>query len=217
MIARGAAAGALAERILVSRPRRRQAPTRARAKVSADAEDLEAVQETLLGNPDAFGLIVERYTPVVFSLAYRFLGSVEEAEDAVQEIFLRAYRSLARFKLSSRFFTWLYTIALNWLRSRARRLGRRRRTTSELPDPHLMVASAGADPVAIALAGETDRLIQDAIERLRPTYREVFVLHHVQELQVREIAEILRVPEGTVKTRLFRARKEMATALVELR
>ncbi len=145
---------------------------------------------------------------MLFALAARMLGDREEAADAVQEIFLRAYRALPRFRLGARFHTWLYTIALNWLRSRLRSRRSRRRIEARLPLP-----DAGPDPGDVALDRESERLAAEALERLAPRYREPFVLRHSQELSIREIGEALGLPEGTVKVRLHRARLLLAKAL----
>ena len=179
-----------------------------------DSSDLVAVQATLLGDTNAFAAVVDRYAPVLFTLALRMLGDPEEAEDAVQEIFLRAFRSLGRFRLDARFYTWLYTIAMNWLRSRLRR---RRRGISAHAAVRSDLAARGhgvPDPADLAVAADGERLAQAAIDRLRPRRREVFVLRQVQGQSVAETATILGIPEGTVKTRLHRARKALAEALI---
>lgn len=174
----------------------------------SDALDLLAVQKTLQGNPGAFSELVERYTPLLFSLAYRMLGNREEAEDAVQEIFLRTFGSLHRFRLSARFYTWLYSIALNWLRSRLRwmRLRARRELGAEAGGPQTPAESPGVDPADRLAAREAERLLQEAIGALTPRYRAIFVLRHAQGLSIADISALLNLPEGTVKTRLHRAR-----------
>jgi RNA polymerase sigma-70 factor (ECF subfamily) len=182
-----------------------------------EASDLLAIQETLRGNRNAFAQIVERYTPLLYSLAFRMLGRGEEAQEAVQEIFLRAYRALPRFRLERRFHPWLYTIALNYLRTGARRRHRRRglrlvRLAEELDT----VADRGELPAAAAEREDGERLAQEALAGLPPLYREVFLLREVEGLGVRDAAEALGVPEGTVKVRLHRARKELVRRLAEL-
>jgi RNA polymerase sigma-70 factor (ECF subfamily) len=176
-----------------------------------DARDLLAVQKTLQGHPQAFAELVERYTPLLFSLSYRMLGSREEAEDAVQEIFLRAFGSLHRFRLASRFYTWLYTIALNWLRSRLRRIRtHERRELFPLANcPEVTSGNPQPEPADRLAAREAERLLRIAIGALPPRYRSVFVLRHAQDLSIAEIAAVLKLPEGTVKTRLFRARQRL--------
>lgn len=162
----------------------------------------------LRGEETAFRDLVDRYTPVLFALSARMLGDREEAADAVQEIFLRAYRALPRFRLNARFHTWLYTIALNWLRSRLRSRRSRRAVEARLPPP-----AGGPDPADVALDREAERLAAAALDGLPPRYREPFVLRHSQELSIREIGDVLGLPEGTVKVRLHRARLMLAAAL----
>jgi RNA polymerase sigma-70 factor (ECF subfamily) len=177
-----------------------------------EASDLLAIQETLRGNRNAFAQIVERYTPLLYSLAFRMLGRGEEAQEAVQEIFLRAYRALPRFRLERRFHPWLYTIALNYLRTVARRQRRRRglRLVREELDT---VADRGELPAAAAEREDGERLAREALAGLPPLYREVFLLREVEGLSVRDTAEALGVPEGTVKVRLHRARQELVRRL----
>lgn len=179
---------------------------------NTDAQDLWAVQATLSGNPAAFEEIVKRYTPLLYSLAYRLLGHGEEAEDAVQEILEKAFRALPRFRISQRFFPWLYTIGLNHLRSLERRRKRRRRLKIVNAEPERVLefaASEQGNPVRRSELKEGERLAQEALDMLRIEYREVFVLRQIQGLSVQEVAEVLMMPEGTVKTHLHRARKQM--------
>ena len=184
-----------------------------------DSEDLWAVQATLNGHPRAFEAIVERYTPMLYSLAYRLLGPGAEVEDAVQEIFEKAFRNLARFRIKQRFFPWLYTIAMNHLRSLQRRRRRHNRLKMGAGDPQAIlerVATAAEDPAADSELREGEQLAQQALDSLRTEYREVFVLRQIQGLSVQETAEALKIPQGTVKTYLHRARREMIDFLAEI-
>ena len=184
---------------------------------SDDPRDLLAVQRTLQGDTGAFGEIVDRYTPMLYSLSYRLLGNREEAEDAVQEIFERAYRSIGRFRLGSRFYTWLYTIGVNWLRS-ALRKRRRRGYDVALPDElrdRRNGPCEGRDLAALLAEREAHEAALRAIGSLTAMYRIVFVMHYFELMPLQHIADVLRVPVGTVKTRLRRARTALATALTE--
>jgi RNA polymerase sigma-70 factor (ECF subfamily) len=180
-----------------------------------DARDLLAVQRTLQGDSAAFSEIVNRYTRPIYSLAFRLLESREEAEDAVQEVFLNAFRSLHSFKLEARFYSWLYTIAVNKIRSLLRKGRRGRRTVSldgdnvpDLPDkrenPQLMVVSRSEEERA-----------HELLSTLKPIYRIAFVLRFMEDMPLQEMAEVLDIPLGTVKARLHRARKQMISALAE--
>jgi RNA polymerase sigma-70 factor (ECF subfamily) len=183
-----------------------------------DTQDLLAIQETLRGDRRAFEGVVRRYTPVLYSLAYRLLGAREEAEEAVQETFLRAFRALPRFRLGRRFHPWLYAIALNYLRTRYRRERRRAALRARPLEEALDVPGApqtGADPAGEVERAAAERLAQEALEGLPSRYREVFVLRQIEGLAVREVAEILGLPEGTVKSFLHRGRALLIARLAD--
>ena len=175
----------------------------------SDEQDIERVQN---GDTGAFRQIVTRYTPVIYSLSYRMTGDTEEAEDAVQEIFTKAYRALDTFDPSRRFFSWLYTIAVNHLRTINRKKER-------VPSPHVpyeetvdesVRRDTNSDaPDTTAVRREGERLAQRALDGLDPKYREVFVLRMVEGISGKETARILDLPENTVKTYLRRARKTL--------
>jgi RNA polymerase sigma-70 factor (ECF subfamily) len=174
------------------------------------------VQATLNGDARAFDEIVKRYTPLLYSLAYRLLGRGEEAEDAVQDILEKVFRALPRFRISQRFFPWLYTIGVNHLRSVQRRHRRRSRWKLVNAEPQRVLESLPSDrqnPAEHSELEEGERLAHEALQVLRPEQREVFVLRQIQGLSVQEVAEVLGIPEGTVKTHLHRARKAMIAFL----
>lgn len=180
-----------------------------------DARDLVAVQNTLQGERDAFAWIVEKYTPLVFSLAIHLLGRREEAEEAVQEVFLRVYRSLGRFRLGRRFHPWLYTIALNYLRSQRRGRWRRR---GMVQVPYLEEATPSPErdcfqPESLLEEREGERMARAALDGLPRKYREVFVLRQIEGMSVQDAAQVLSLPEGTVKTHLHRARSRLIEVL----
>jgi RNA polymerase sigma-70 factor (ECF subfamily) len=182
-----------------------------------EASDLLTVQRTLRGERNAFADIVERYTALLYSLAFRMLGRGEEAEEAVQEIFLLAFRALPRFRLQRRFHPWLYTIALNHLRTVARRQRRRWDQRLVRLGERIEAVADRSEPQASLLEREEgERLAQEALAKLPALYREVFLLREVEGLSVRDAAETLGVPEGTVKVRLHRARQELARRLAGL-
>lgn len=179
-----------------------------------DARDIHAVQQTLLGETEAFNEIVERYTKVIYNLALRMLGDREAADEATQEIFLKLYRSLGSFKLGRRFFPWMYTVALNYLRSR--RQSRDRREPEPLSYEDALGAGPHYDsPDEQALNREAERLAQHALNGLKPKLREVFVLRELDGLSVEETANVLGIPTGSVKTYLHRARKTLIAKLSE--
>jgi len=183
-----------------------------------DAIEILAIQQSLQGKKHAFSTIIEHYTPLLYSLAYRMLGNSEEAEEAVQEIFLRVYKSLRKFRLSQRFYPWVYTIALNYLRSHLRRRWRRKKhevLRFEDMGSEGDIQSYEKDPSQLLEEMEGERVAQSAILTLRREYREVFVLRQIEGLSTSEVAEILKLPEGTVKTYLHRARQSLIKILTE--
>jgi len=154
---------------------------------------------------------------MLYSLSYKLLGNREEAEDAVQEIFARAYRALHSFRLEARFYTWLYTLALNWLRSMLRK-SKRQRHEVPLPDRFdemEVPANHMSDPVHPLIVRDEYRRARTALEHLKPMYRIVFVMHYDEAMPLKEIAEILEMPLSTVKVRLHRARQQLVRDLTE--
>ena len=174
-----------------------------------DEYDIQLVQQ---GQTEVFDRVVRRYTPILYSLCYRMLADHERAEDAVQEIFLKAYRSLSTFDPSRRFYSWIYTIAVNHLRSLNRKAVRRPQPDLAYEDdPREAVRMDGKydEPDTTAVQREGERLAQEALNRIDRKYREVFVLRTVEGLSGKEAAEVLGIPENTVKTYLRRAREKM--------
>jgi RNA polymerase sigma-70 factor, ECF subfamily len=154
------------------------------------------------GDRWAFEQLVERHQHRLFTLAARTLGSPDDAGDAVQEAFLRAWLALPRFRGGSLFSTWLYRICLN--AAHDQRLRRRAEPVElvERPDPRDAFAES-------ELSGE----LQDALDGLDEAYRVAVVLYDVLGCSYAEIAELTDVPEGTVKSRIYRGRTELAQRL----
>ena len=128
------------------------------------------------------------------------------------------YRSLGKFRLSERFHPWIYTIALNWLRSNLRRRGRKRKYESpgfEYLESIADIKGDEKDPARQFEEREAERVAQGAIMSLRRKYREVFILRHIEGLTTEDVAKILKIPEGTVKTYLHRARQELINVLTD--
>jgi len=163
---------------------------------------------TLGGNPDAFATLVERYDRAVYHLAYRTLHDVEEARDVAQESFFKAFRSLRTFKPGAKFSTWIFAIAYHACCDRLNR--RKRYSNEELPER----ADASAGPEHQAIAGDDARRLRAAIDALPEKYRSVITLYHLQGKQYEEIAQVLGLPMGTVKTHLFRAKEHLRKLLV---
>lgn len=176
-------------------------------RVTAGPTDGELVAAALRGNPDAFATLVERYDRAVYHLAYRTLHDVEEARDATQEAFFKAFRSLRTFKPGAKFSTWIFAIAYHGC---CDRLNRGKRYSNEEP-PDFADAAPGPEQQAIAL-DEAGRL-RAAIDALPEKYRAVITLFHLQGRQYDEIASVLGLPMGTVKTHLFRAKEQLRRLL----
>lgn len=174
------------------------------------ADEARWVTQTLAGDQSAFTRLVERYTGVVYNQAYRMLNDAHEAEDAVQEIFLKAYLRLDTFDPSRRFVSWLLTISSNHCIDRLRR---RRYSWQTLDDVAFWLPSSEGGPERRALEREQREVIQQALQQVPAAYRLVLILRYWHDLAYSEIAEITGLTESTVKTRLHRGRKMLAEAL----
>ena len=173
------------------------------------SQDWDWVAATLGGNPEAFTILVERYDRAVYHLAYRTVRDPDEARDVAQEAFFKAYRSLKTFKPGAKFSTWIFAIAYH---ACCDRLHRRKRYSNEpFPDR----ADAAPGPEATTVASDEARRLRAAIDRLPEKYRTVITLYHLQGKQYEEIAIVLGVPLGTVKTHLFRAKERLRTLLTD--
>jgi RNA polymerase sigma-70 factor, ECF subfamily len=169
--------------------------------------DDDLIALVLAGRGEAFGTLVERYERAVYHLAYRTLREVEEAKDACQEAWMKAYRALASFRPGAKFATWIFTICY---RVCCDRLAKRKRFTGEEPPD---VADPGAGPENAFVASEDAARLRAAIAALPEKYRAVITLFHLQGKQYEEIAAVLGLPLGTVKTHLFRAKDLLRAAL----
>jgi len=179
--------------------------TTRRVYVSQDAEDNVLVERCRNGDSAAFEPIVERYQRLLFTVALRMLGDHDEASDAAQNAFVKAYQKLDTFDQSRRFFSWIYRILLNECLNL-----RRDRHPHEQLTPEL--ATVGG-PVELLEATERRRRVQAAVRALPIEQREVIVLRHFTELSYEEIADVLRVPAKTVKSRLHAARQRLSQML----
>ena len=167
--------------------------------------DEELVQACQAGESSAFDILVARWEDKIRGAAYRLLGSQEEAQDAAQEAFLKAYRGLPAFKQEARFSSWLYQIVLNLCRDRLRRRKGRTMVSLEALE-ELGPVIAGREPAALDLVQQLDlrRAVRRAIGELSEEQREVVILKEYQGLTFLEIAQALDLPVSTVKTRLYR-------------
>lgn len=169
------------------------------------ASDAGLLDAHLAGDPDAFGELVTRHRDVLWAVALRTTGNPADAEDALQEAMISALRSVERFERRSAVRTWLYRIVVNASLDRLRRNAARPTAPLDDLDP--------ASPVDDT-ARATDRMdIMAALQELSPGQRAAVVLVHIEGLSVAEAAEVLELPEGTVKSRCSRARAQLAAML----
>lgn len=180
-----------------------------------DTDDAIFVQRARDGDADAFRTLVERYSARLFRLAWRIVGDEASAEDAVQETFLRAYRSLSRFDDRAQFGTWLYRIGANtaveMLRKR-RRQGRERTGDGEAS----ALPSREPGPDRHALSQEVERAVRGALAGLSPLERAAFILRHFEERSIAEICGALGLRESAGKQAIFRAVKKLRRVLEPL-
>ena len=167
-------------------------------------DERELARRCLAGDADAVRAFVDQFHALIFSLCFRMLGHRHDAEDATQDVFVRAFRHLDHWDATRPLRTWLLTIAANRCRTR---LAKRTKTPVAMEHAHEI---AGDNPVrSMDLAEE----LQRGLGELREDYRICFLLFYEQQLSVQEVATTLECPEGTVKTWLYRARKFLAEYL----
>jgi RNA polymerase sigma-70 factor, ECF subfamily len=185
--------------------------------------DAELVERFKGGDRRAFELIVQRYQHRVYTLALRWMGNDEIAAEVAQDVFIALYRSLADFRGESRLSTWIYRVVLNHTRNR-KLYGRRRhldrheplegeRASRDDDAPRRQLAGDGPAPDEAVHRSDAERLIRDALEQLPEEQRMIIVLRDIEDLPYEEIADLLDVPRGTVKSRLHRARLQLARVL----
>jgi RNA polymerase sigma-70 factor (ECF subfamily) len=173
------------------------------------------VARCLGGDETAWEQFVRLHTRQVYALCYRFTGSGAEAQDLSQEVFLRVFRSLKSFRSSEGSLgTWLARLTRNLLIDHYRR-SRQERVTDSIEDRLPVIEeTGGASRPDQALAGrEASEVLQRALQKLSPDLREAVILRDLQEMEYREIAQVLDIPEGTVKSRINRGRAELGRLL----
>ena len=164
-------------------------------------QEPELIRRSKSGNREAFGQLVSRYQVPVYRVVRGILGSPSESEDVAQEVFLKAYANLAKFRGESGFFTWLYRIAVNEaLRSRKRRAFANADALPEVEAPPQAPVEEDAPTLAT---------LEKLLRKLSDEFRSIVVLRDIEGLSYADIAETLEIPIGTVESRLFRARQEL--------
>jgi RNA polymerase sigma factor (sigma-70 family) len=174
-------------------------------------EDRELVGRILAGNADAFGLLVKQYEKLVFHMVRRLITRQEDAEDICQEVFINVYKHLASFAFESKLATWIariaYRMAINHLKKHQRPSDVEWSATFEDE------SWSGNNPEQELIEKDTSTYLNRLIEQLPPAYKTVLTLYHLHEFSYPEIEQITGMPEGTVKSYLFRARKLLKTKL----
>lgn len=180
-------------------------------------DDRELVERCRAGDLSAFEPLVEKYRQRVWRLAYQILRDREEAWDVAQEAFVRVYQSLPSFRGQSAFYTWMFRIVVNLATDRQRQRGARARALGSEPVPEeewgRTMPDAAAGPDLLAARAEERALIRRALDSLPVHHRTIIMLSDIEGLTYREIAEVLRIPMGTVMSRLHNARKRLRALL----
>lgn len=186
--------------------------------MTVNADDDRLIAECLQGRTAAFGPLVERYQDRLFNSVLRLVSDPEDARDVVQEAFLSAYQALRSFKGDALFFTWLYRIAVNTAIS----FRRKRKAVLRLygDDDQLTIEPADEDetgrPGYLLEMAEREKRVHEALDRLSPEHRTVLVLKDMEGRKYEEMAEVLEVPIGTIRSRLHRARLELRDILLRM-
>jgi RNA polymerase sigma-70 factor (ECF subfamily) len=180
-------------------------------------QDQSIIARCLGGDETAWEELVRVHTRHVYGLCFRFTSSGSEAQDLTQEVFLRVFRTLRSFRAAEGSFnTWLSRVARNLLIDHYRRTRQERATDSieeQLPMMESIGAGASVRPDQALAGREASEILNATLQRLSPELREAVILRDLQEMEYREIAQVLEIPEGTVKSRINRGRAELARLL----
>jgi len=192
--------------------------------IDAD-EDIEFVLACQKGDTEAFAVLVERHQKQILNIAFRMTGDYDEACDIAQEAFISAYRSIRKFKAEAKFSTWLYRIVINYSKNRLKQMrGRDRREGVSLDDSGEIKTEGILNKSLIDCDNpgthlekrEREAQVQKCITSLDDEHREVLVLRDIQGFSYEEIRDILKIPDGTVKSRLSRARRALKDCLIKV-
>jgi RNA polymerase sigma factor (sigma-70 family) len=186
-----------------------------------DPTDNQLVDRTQTGDARAFDELVVRFSPRLYGLIYNMTASHEDTNDLLQEVFAKAYRSIRGFQGKSSFYTWVHTIAVNMTINFLKK--RNRRKTMSLDDvengilntPDFIAATSNGDPSQSANLGELQKKLNESMMKLSHEHRAVVTMFDIQGMPHAEIAKILKISEGTVRSRLFYAHKQLQNHLQE--
>jgi RNA polymerase sigma-70 factor (ECF subfamily) len=177
-------------------------------------DEKELIRRSQTGDGEAFGVLIERYKGKVFSLAYGFTRDRTAADDLAQEVFIKAYFSLPRFKAKSEFGTWLYRISVNHAKDYLRKNRSRLRDVSLDDIGEQRLAAADKSQEDIQSEEERRALVLRVLERLPEKYRTILTLRDIEGMSYEDISRILGLSPGTVDSRLHRARQKLRQRLI---
>jgi RNA polymerase sigma-70 factor (ECF subfamily) len=193
--------------------------------MSAVPEDPKFVERLKARDERAFNELVRLLERRVYSLVFRMLGRRDEAEDVTQEVFVQVFKAIDQFRGDSKLSTWVYRIAVNLCKNRSKYLSRRHAGEQDelesmaervpLHEAKGVTTSDVGRPDELVAGHEVERVVQKCIAKLDPDFREVLVLRDVEDLSYEEIAQITGLPDGTVKSRIFRARAQLKACVEE--
>jgi len=176
--------------------------------------DAECVKRVQRGDVDSFEVLVRRHQKATFNLVYRLLGDYDEAAEVAQEVFLSAFKSIHQFRGDANFSTWLYRIAFNQASTRRKSLQLAQQRHVPLDGTELIGdGDAFADPEKTAQDRETQQRVQRALNSLPKDDAAIIILRDLQDAPYEEVAQMLEIPVGTVKSRLHRARRALKELL----
>ena len=186
--------------------------------MASDPQPLDSlIQRCLDGDQAGWDAIVRQHWRKVFNIAYKFVANQDEAEDLTQEVFLKIFKSLSTFDRRANFQTWIVSISRNFCIDHYRSVRKERQTIArEVDAATLSPVSSDAGPHRALERSDQRALLRRALEHLAPTLRTAVVLRDIRELAYQEIADQLGLPEGTVKSRINRGRRELARQLRDL-
>ena len=186
-------------------------------------EDQQLVARTQEGDASAFDQLVVKYTPRLYGLVYNMTSNHEDTNDLLQDIFSKAYKAIRGFRGKSSFYTWIHSIAVNMTLNFLKKRGRRFQLSlddvdaSIQNDKEFLEATASTTPVREADLSELQKRLNEAMMKLSDEHRAVVTMFHIQGMPHAEISKILRVSEGTVRSRLFYANRQLQNYLDEFR
>jgi RNA polymerase sigma-70 factor (ECF subfamily) len=186
-----------------------------------DPSDNQLVERTQAGDARAFDELVVRFSPRLYGLIYHMTASHEDTNDLLQEVFAKAYRSIRGFQGKSSFYTWMHTISVNMTINFLKKRNRRNTMSLDdidngiLNDPDFIAATSNGDPSHSANLSELQKKLNESMLKLSHEHRAVVTMFDIQGMPHAEIAKILKISEGTVRSRLFYAHKQLQNYLQE--